>query len=178
MKTWIYNLPKVILVFTLLALFIGVKAQPVNYVVLSKAGKKKTYIFIEGAEITYKLKKDIGYMTDRIVTVTDSAIVFASYSVPYGDIDKIFIAKKTKIISNNNILLYGVNIVIGGAILNLAYLVNTGAGLHNLGGQMLSALAPIPVFFGANWVYGRLVKTEYTIGEGYYRLRPVILRKE
>lgn len=178
MKTWIYNLPKTVLLFALVTFCISTYAQPINYLVLSKAGKKKTYTFVEGAEITYKLKKDIGYMTDRIITVTDSAIVFATYTVPYTDIDKIFIDKKTKIISNNTILLYGVNIVVGGAILNLAYLVNTGTGLYNLGGQMLYALAPIPVFLGANWVYGRLVKTEYTIGEGYYRLRPVILRKE
>lgn len=173
-----YNLSKIIGFAVLVCLFFSAAAQPVNFVVLSKEGKKKKYEFMEGEEIRYKLKANDYYFTDKIVKIKDSAIEFMDYSVRYSDIDKIYIQKRKHIIPNKTVLLYGANVLAAAGILEIAYLINTGKGVHNLGTQVLILESPVPVFLLINWLYGMSVKNEYTIAEGEYRLRPVILRND
>lgn len=165
-------------VVLLLLSFVAVEAQAVNYVVLKKIGKKKRYTFIEGEEITYLRRNDIGFFTDRIVEVQDSALQFASYTLPFSDIEKIHIDKNKHIIPNKTVLMYGANVIIAAAILEVAYRVNSGSGVPDLGKQMLYLTAPVPAFLLVNWVYGLFVKTDYLIAPDEYQLYPVILRQE
>jgi hypothetical protein len=169
---------RILLPLALLLAAVSVYAQPVNYVVLTKPGKTKRYTFIEGQEITYKLKKDIGFFTDRIFRITDTTLVFPDYTVAFGDIDIIYINKKKHFLSTNTILMYGVNVVAAAAILQVAYLVNTGAGYPTLGRDLLYVSTPIPLLFIVNGVYRLFVKTEYKLEPGGYKLNPVILRKD
>lgn len=177
MKTLKFNslIALLVLVFTLVQT--TAQAQT-NYVVLSKAGKKKRYTFIEGQEISYRVRGDIGFFTDRIVKVHDSTLEFATYTLPFTDIEKIFIPKKKYILPYKTVLTYGANIAVSAVILEAAYRVNSGGGVNALGTQMAYLGAPIPVALLANLVYGWFVKTEYTLSPDEYQLRPVILRKE
>lgn len=173
-----YSLPRFIGIIALIGLFISAKAQPINFMILGKQGNGKKYTFYEGQEITYKLKTDIGYFTDKIVKLKDSVIEFATYTVAYADIEKVRIDKKKYLIPNKAVWVYGGNILAASAVLELAYLINTGSGIYNLGTQMLYLAAPVPLVLLANWVYGKFVKTEYTLSADEYQLRPVILRKD
>lgn len=177
MKTLKFNWLTAIFALLLCLLYTTAEAQT-NYVVLSKVGKKKRYTFIEGQEISYKVRGDVGFFTDIIMKVQDSALQFATYTLPYTDIETIKIAKKKHIIPNKALLTYGANILVSAGILEIAYRVNTGGGVHALGTQMAYLATPIPVFFFANWVYSWFIKTEYTLSADEYQLRPVILRKE
>jgi hypothetical protein len=151
MKTLHYNLYKTLAVFGLLLLFIAAKAQPVNFMVMSKPGNSKRYTFYEGDLITYKLKTDITFFTDRVVKIKDSVITFATYDVPYESIEKIFITKKKHLfISNKAVAQYGISIVAGSALLEAAYLVNTGKGMPTIVRDMTYVLSPVPVFLLMN----------------------------
>lgn len=173
-----YNLPRLFIWLAFVALSFTVSAQAINYVVLSKPGNTKRYTFMEGQDITYRVKGDIGFYTDRIVKVQDSAILFATYTLPFADIEKIFIKKKKHIVPNKTALTYGGSLLASAAILEVAYLVNTGAGMPTLGNDLVYMSTPIPLLLLANWVYSWFVKTEYTLSANEYQLRPVILRKD
>ena len=177
MKTLKFNYRWLFLLVALFAYTVA-HSQPVNYMVLTKPGKAKRYYFYEGQEITYKLKNDIGFFTDRIQKIKDSVIEFQTYSVDYNDIETVFIGKKKAIISNKVVGQYAVSIGIAAVLLQTAYLVNTGAGMPTLGRDLLYVASPIPVILLANWVYSWFVKTEYDINPGEYRLSPVILRND
>ena len=177
MKTLKFNRYPALLALLLCLLYTTAEAQT-NYAVLSKAGKKKRYTFIEGQELTYKVRGDVGFFTDVILKVQDSALQFATYTLPYTDIETILVHKKKHIIPNKTLLTYGANILVSAGILEIAYRVNSGGGVHALGTQMAYLATPIPVFFLANWVYSWFIKTEYTLSADEYQLRPVILRKE
>lgn len=180
MKTLKYNTALKSLLLVLLALsFIAVSAQPINYMVMKKNGKKKRYTFIEGQEISYKVTGDIGYYTGYITYITDSTLEFNDISIPLKNIESVRINKKKHfIVPNSAALTYATSVAISAAILETAYLVNTGKGIYDLGTQLAYVSTPIPTILLSNWVYSWFVKTEYEIAPNEYKLYPVILRKE
>lgn len=177
MKTLKFNLKLFYLLGAIFA-FTYASSQPVNYMVLAKNGKGKRYYFYEGQEITYKLKNDMGFFTDRITKIKDSIIEFQTYSVSYNDIETVHIDKKQTIISNKAVGQYAISVGIATVLLQVAYLINTGAGMPTLGRDLLYVSSPIPVILLGNWVYSWFVKTEYDINPGEYQLKPVILRND
>lgn len=147
--------------------------------VMKKNGKKKRYTFIEGQEITYKVKGDIGFMSDFIRTITDSTIEFVDYTLPFNNIETIKINKKRHLLmTNNGALSYGVSLGVSAAILETAYIINTGKGVYNFGTQLAVLSSPIPTILLSNWIYSWFVKTEYTIAPDEYQFYPIILRKD
>lgn len=177
MKTLKFNFKLFCLLGAIFAFFFA-NSQPVNYMVLTKTGKAKRYYFYEGQEISYKLKNDIGFFTDRIIKIRDSIIEFQTYSIAYSDIETVRIKKKKTIISNQVVGQYAVSISVATVLLEVAYLVNTGAGMPTLGRDLMYVASPIPVILLANWVYSWFIKTEYDINPGEYQLKPVILRND
>lgn len=180
MKTLKYNLFLKPLLLALLALsFIAVSAQPINYMVMKKNGKKKRYAFIEGQEISYKVTGDIGYYTDYISRITDSTLEFNNISIPLENIESVRIDKKKHfLLPNNAALTYGINLAVSAAILETAFLINSGTGVYRMGTQLAFLSTPIPTILLSNWVYSWFVKTEYSIAPNEYKLYPIILRKE
>ncbi len=163
----------------LLCSFAVLFAQPINYMVMKKDGKKKRYTFIEGQEISYKVKDDIGYMTEQILRITDSTLEFAQNSIPLKNIESIRINKKQHfLLKNNAALTYGINLAISAAILETAFLVNSGKGVYRMGTQLAFLSTPIPTILISNWIYKLFVKTEYAIAPDEYQLYPIILRKD
>lgn len=180
MKTLLYSKSIKTLLLALFTLSIfSISAQPINYMVMKKSGKKKRYTFIEGQEITLKTNGDIGYISDYIISITDSTIEFANNSISYSIIEKVKINKKKHLIlPNQAALTYGTTLVLSAAVLETAYIINSGKGIHNLGTQLAVLSTPIPTIFISNWIYGLFVKTEYEIAPNEYQLYPIILRKE
>lgn len=180
MKTLKFNtaLKPLLLVFLALS-FVATSAQPINYMVMKKNGKKQRYTFIEGQEISYKVRGDIGYLTDYIMRLTDSTIEFSTIAIPFKNIESVRINKKKHfLLPNNAALTYGINLAGSAAILETAFLVNSGTGVYRMGTQLAFLSTPIPTILISNWIYGLFVKTEYTIAPNEYQLYPVILRKE
>lgn len=180
MKTLTSKSPLKPLLLVLLALsFFAASAQPINYMVMKKNGKKKRYTFIEGQQISYKVTGDIGFVTDYISRITDSTLEFIDLSIPLKNIESVRIDKKKHfLLPNSAVLTYATSLSLSAAILEVAYLINTGKGIHDLGTQLAYLSTPIPTILLSNWVYGWFVKTEYAIAPNEYQLYPVILRKE
>jgi hypothetical protein len=180
MKTLKFNTSLKPLLLVLLALsFVAVSAQPTNYMVMKKNGKKKRYTFIEGQEISYKVTGDIGYVTDNITRITDSTLEFMDVSIPLKNIESVRINKKKHfIVPNRAALTYATSVGISAAILEVAYLINTGKGIYDLGTQLAYVSTPIPTILLTNWIYSWFVKTEYEIAANEYQLYPIVLRKE
>ncbi len=180
MKTLKFNSVIKSLLLACIVLLVSVaSAQPVNYMIMKKNGKKQRYTFIEGQQITYKINVDIGYMTDYIFRITDSTLEFSTYSVPFSNIESVRINKKKHfLLKNEYALTYGINIGLSAAILETAYIVNSGAGVYRMGTQLTFLSTPIPFILLSNLIYGWFVKTEYSISTNEYQLYPIVLRKE
>lgn len=146
---------------------------------MKKNGKKKRYTFIEGQEISYRVRDDIGYMTEQILRITDSTLEFAENSIPLKNIESIRINKKQHLLLKNNAALtYGINLAASAAILETAFLVNSGKGVYRMGTQLAFLSIPIPTILLSNLIYKLFVKTEYAIAPDEYQLYPIILRKD
>lgn len=167
---------KTLLLICALGLAFSGFSQNPNFLMLKKEGKIKRYYYYPGDEIQFRTKG--GNTLDKLMisNISDSAIHSGENYILYSQIGEVFRPKRRHLLLPDEAAhAYLLSIGVSLAIVQVAYLINTGSPEPAFGKGTLYILSPAPIIYLSNAIKRMFTKRYYTITEGDYILQPVII---